>query len=248
MDNPTDNSLLAALPSDVMARMATLLERVPLLLGDVLYEPGQQLQHAYFPTSAVVSLHYVTESGASAESAGVGNDGMLGISLFLGGDTVPSSAVVQTAGHAWRIGRRPLKEEFFRSEPLRNVLLRYAQALLTQTMVNAACYRHHSVEQQLCRWLLLMLDRGPDREMMMTHELVASMLGVRRGSISDTAGLLQEAGLIRYRRGHISVVDRKALEARACECYGVVKKETARLLEKCPRTASGLTADGALRG
>jgi CRP-like cAMP-binding protein len=229
-DSHTNNHLLRTLPAEPLARMAKLLERVPLLLGDILYEPGQQLQHAYFPTTAVVSLHYVTESGASAESAGVGNDGMLSISLFLGGDTVPSAAVVQTAGHAYRIGRRLLKEEFLRSEPLRSVLLRYAQALLIQTMQNAACYRHHSVEQQLCRWLLLTLDRGPDRELVMTHELVASMLGVRRGTISDAAGLLQEDGLIRYRRGHISVIERQGLEARACECYGVVKKETARLL------------------
>lgn len=232
-DSPSDNRLLASLPAEALARIAASLERVPLLLGDVLYEPGQQLQHAYFPTTAVVSLHYVTESGASAESAGVGNDGVLGMSLFMGGDTVPSAAVVQTAGHAYRIGRRLLKEEFLRSEPLRSVLLRYVQALIAQTMQNAACYRHHSVEQQLCRWLLLTLDRGPERELVMTHELVASMLGVRRGSISDTAGLLQEAGLIRYRRGHISVVARKGLEARACECYGVVKKETARLLADC---------------
>jgi CRP-like cAMP-binding protein len=229
-DNPRKNQLLAALPVACFEDISPGLEAAPMVLGHVLYEPGQQLQHAYFPTTAVVSLHYVMESGASAESAGVGNDGVVGISLFMGGDTVPSAAVVQTAGLAYRIGRRQLKEAFMRLAPLRAILLRYTQSLMTQTMQNAACYRHHSVEQQLCRWLLLTLDRGPPRDLVMTHELVASMLGVRRGGISEAAGILQAAGLIQYRRGHISVTEREGLEARACECYRVVRNESARLL------------------
>jgi CRP-like cAMP-binding protein len=199
-------------------------------LGDVLYEPGGQLQHAYFPTSSVISLYYVTESGASAETAGVGNEGVVGISLFMGGDTTSSSAVVQTAGHAYRLERRLLKREFDRAGLMKRLLLRYTQALITQTMQTAACNRHHSVEQQLSRWLLLTLDRGPERELVMTQELVASMLGVRREGITEAAGKLQSAGFIRYRRGHISVLERSGLETRACECYAVVKKELSRLL------------------
>ncbi len=206
------------------------LEAVPLALGQSLYEPGEQLQHAYFPTGAIVSLHYVMESGASAESAGVGNEGVVGISLFMGGDTTPSSAVVQTAGHAFRIERRALKLEFDRAGPVQRLLLRYTQALITQMSQATACYRHHSVEQQLCRFLLLTLDRVPSGELVMTQELVASMLGVRREGITEAAGRLQEAGFIRYRRGHISVLERAGLEARSCECYAVVKKELDRLL------------------
>ena len=199
-------------------------------LGEVLYEPGGQLQHAYFPTTAIVSLHYVMESGASAETAGVGNEGVVGISLFMGGDTTPSSAVVQTAGHAYRLESRLLKEEFDRGGLMQHLMLRYTQALITQMAQTAACNRHHSVEQQLCRWLLLTLDRMQRNELVMTQELVASMLGVRREGITQAAGSLQEAGYIRYRRGHISVLDRTGLEKRACECYAVVKKELARLL------------------
>ena len=201
-----------------------------MLLGDVLYEPGGQLQHAYFPTTAIVSLQYVTESGASAETAGVGNEGVVGISLFMGGNTTPSSAVVQTAGYAYRLERRQLMLEFDRAGPTQRLLLRYTQALITQITQTAVCNRHHSVEQQLCRWLLLTLDRVPTGELVMTQELVASMLGVRREGITEAAGKLQQAGLIRYRRGHISVLARAGLEARTCECYAVVKTEIHRLL------------------
>jgi CRP-like cAMP-binding protein len=188
------------------------------------------MRHAYFPTTAIVSLHYVTESGASAETAGVGNEGVVGISLFMGGDTTSSSAVVQTSGHAYRLERNVLKQEFNRAGLLQRLLLRYTQALMTQMAQTAVCNRHHTVEQQLCRWLLLTLDRVPARELVMTQELVASMLGVRRESVTDAAGHLQTAGYIRYRRGHIGVLDRSGLETRACECYGVVKKELGRLL------------------
>jgi CRP-like cAMP-binding protein len=228
--NPTQNHLLAALPAAELARLSPYLELVPMLLGDILYEPGGQMQHAYFPTTAIVSLHYVMESGASAETAGVGNEGVVGISLFMGGDTTPSSAVVQTAGHAYRLPGRLLKQEFLRGGAVQHLLLRYTQALITQMIQTAACNRHHSVEQQLCRWLLLTLDRVPSRELVMTQELIASMLGVRREGITEAAGNLQRAGVIRYRRGHIAVLERPGLEARACECYAVVRKELGRLL------------------
>jgi CRP-like cAMP-binding protein len=228
--SPNQNHLLSALPTAEFQLFSKNLELVHMPLGDVLYEPGGQLQHAYFPTSSVISLYYVTESGASAETAGVGNEGVVGISLFMGGDTTSSSAVVQTAGHAYRLERRLLKREFDRAGLMKRLLLRYTQALITQTMQTAACNRHHSVEQQLSRWLLLTLDRGPERELVMTQELVASMLGVRREGITEAAGKLQSAGFIRYRRGHISVLERSGLETRACECYAVVKKELSRLL------------------
>jgi CRP-like cAMP-binding protein len=228
--NPSQNHLLAALPAGEFDALATHLEWVPLRLGESLYEPGEKLQHAYFPTTAIVSLHYVTESGASAETAGVGNEGVVGVSLFLGGETTFSSAVVQTAGHAYRLESQRLKDEFNRAGLMQRLLLRYTQALLTQVAQTAVCNRHHSLEQQLCRWLLLTLDRLPTNELVMTQELVASMLGVRREGITEAAGKLQRAGLISYRRGHISVLDRSSLEAHACECYAVVKKELARLL------------------
>lgn len=199
-------------------------------LGEYLYEPDEQLRHAYFPTTAIVSLHYVTESGASAETAGVGNEGVVGIALFMGGDTTPSSAVVQTAGHAYRLESHLLKQEFNRAELMQRLLLRYTQALMTQMSQTAACNRHHSVEQRLCRWLLLTLDRAPFQELIMTQEQIASMLGVRREGITEAAGGLQRAGIIHYRRGHITVLDRSGLEASTCECYGVVKKELNRLL------------------
>lgn len=230
LHNPNQNHLLAALPTAELERLAAHLELVPMPLGEILYEPGEQLQHAYFPTTAIVSLHYVTESGASAEAAGVGNEGIVGVSLFTGGDTTPSSAVVQTAGHAYRLERRLLKQEFDRAGLLQRLLLLYTQALITQMMQTAVCNRHHSVEQQLCRWLLLTLDRVPSRELIMTQELVASMLGVRREGITEAAGKLQHAGFIRYRRGHIAVLERAGLETHACECYAVVKKEVGRLL------------------
>ncbi len=229
-DSPSQNHLLAALPATEYERLAPHLERVPLLLGDVLYEPGGQLQHAYFPTTGIVSLLCVLESGASAEIAGVGNEGVLGISLFMGGNTTPSSAVVQTAGHGYRLRAKLLQEEFNRGGLMQRLLLRYTQALLTQMCQTAACNRHHSVEQQLCRWLLLTLDRLPSNELVMTQELVAGALGVRRESITEAAGNLQREGILRYRRGHIAVLARSGLEAGACECYAVVKKELARLL------------------
>lgn len=230
LSSPKQNHLLAALPTAELEALAAHLELVPLPLGKMLYEPGGQLQHAYFPTTAIVSLHYVMESGASAETAGVGNEGVVGISLFMGGNTTSSSAVVQTAGHAYRLERRLLMQEFNRAGALQRLLLRYTQALITQMAQTAACNRHHSVEQQLCRWLLLTMDRQASNELVMTQELVASMLGVRREGITEAAGNLQRAGCISYRRGHISVLDRSGLETRACECYAVVKRELGRLL------------------
>jgi CRP-like cAMP-binding protein len=229
-DNPNQNQLLAALPASDFERLAAHLELVPMPLGKMLYEPDSQLQHAYFPTTCIVSLHYVTESGASAETAGVGNEGVVGISLFMGGDTTSSSAVVQTAGHAYRLERRLLKQEFDRAGALQRLLLRYTQALMTQMSQTAVCNRHHSVEQQLCRWLLLTIDRLSSSDLIMTQELVASMLGVRREGITEAAGNLQRAGFISYRRGHISVLNRDGLEKQTCECYAIVKKEMNRLL------------------
>jgi CRP-like cAMP-binding protein len=228
--SPNQNHLLAALPAAEFERLAAHLELVPMPLGDILYEPGGLMQHAYFPTTSIVSLHYVTDTGASAETAGVGNEGVVGISLFMGGETTPSSAVVHTAGHAYRLESQLLKQEFNRAGLMQQLLLRYTQALITQMTQTAACNRHHSVEQQLCRWLLLTLDRVPSRELTMTQELVARMLGVRREGITEAAGTLQRAGVIRYRRGHIAVLERSGLETRACECYAVVKKELNRLL------------------
>ena len=232
--DPPRNHLLAGLPSEEFERLAPHLERVSLALGDFLYEPGEQLQHAYFPVTAIVSMHYVTESGASAEIAGVGNEGMVGISLFMGGDTTPSSAVVQTAGDACRLDRSVLREEFDRGGAVQRRLLRYTQALISQMSQTAVCNRHHSVEQQLCRWLLTTLDRVPSGQLVMTQELVASMLGVRREGITAAAGSLQEAGFIRYRRGHIAVLKRAGLDTRACECYAVVRKEYLRLFAEIP--------------
>ena len=240
--SPNQNHLLAALPTAEFEPIAEHLELVPLLLGQMLYEPDGQLQHAYFPTTSIVSLHYVMESGASAETAGVGNEGVVGISLFMGGNTTPSSAVVQTAGHAYRLGRRVLMQEFNRAGLLQRLLLRYTQALITQMAQTAVCNRHHSLEQQLCRWLLLTLDRLPSNELIMTQELVASMLGVRREGITEAAGNLQRAGLISYRRGHIAVTDRVGLESHACECYQVVSVELKRLLSDVQyRQGSGST-------
>jgi CRP-like cAMP-binding protein len=199
-------------------------------LGDMVYEPGGQLQHVYFPTTAVVSLRCVMESGQSLETSGVGNEGLVGISLFMGGDTTPSSAVVNTAGHAYRMDRGLLKREFHRAGALQNLFLRYTQALITQIAQTAVCNRHHSIDQQLCRWLLLTIDRIPESELIITQELIASLLGVRREGITQAAGKLQQAGYIRYRRGHISVLNRSGLASRSCECYAIVKNETRRLL------------------
>ncbi|MFL6581033.1 MAG: Crp/Fnr family transcriptional regulator [Burkholderiales bacterium] len=226
----SENYLLAAVPAVELARLADELELVPLALGEMLYGPGGQLQHAYFPTTSIVSLHYVTESGASAEIAGVGNEGVVGVSLFMGGNTTPSSAVVQTAGEAYRLERRVLIEEFNRAGPVQKLLLRYTQALITQMSQTAVCNRHHSVEQQLCRWLLGTLDRVPSGQFVMTQELVANMLGVRREAITEAAGKLQQAGFIRYRRGHIAVLQKAGLVTLSCECYSVVKNELRRLL------------------
>lgn len=228
--SPGQNHLLAALPTAEFDALAAHLEWVVMPLGKILCGPGEKLQHAYFPTTSIVSLHYVMASGATAETAGVGNEGVVGVSLFLGGETTPSTAVVQTAGHAYRLEGRLLKEAFNQAGLMQRLLLRYTQALLTQTAQTAVCNRHHSLEQQLCRWLLLTLDRMPTNDLIMTQELVASMLGVRREGITEAAGNLQRAGLISYRRGHISVLDRHGLETHACECYAVVKKELARLL------------------
>ena len=228
--NPSQNYLLAALPTAEFERIASHLELVAMPLGEVLYESSGQLQHVYFPTTAIVSMHYVMENGASSEIAGVGNEGVLGISLFMGGNTTPSRAIVQTAGHGYQLKARLLMEEFNRGGLMQHLLLRYTQALMTQISQTAVCNRHHSVEQQLCRWLLLTLDRLPSNELTMTQELIASMLGVRREGITEAAGHLQQAGFIRYRRGHITVLDRAGLVSRVCECYAVVKKEHDRLL------------------
>jgi len=228
--DPNQNHLLAALLDAEYARLATHLELVPMLLGDVLYESGGKLQHVYFPTTSIVSLHYVLEDGGSSEIAGVGNEGMLGISLFMGGNSTPSRAVVQTGGFGYRLKAHILMEEFNRAGTVMRLLLRYTQALITQMSQTAVCNRHHSVEQQLCRWLLLTLDRMPTNELTMTQELIANMLGVRREGVTEAAGKLQSGGYIRYRRGHITVLDRAGLESHVCECYGVVKKEFARLM------------------
>jgi CRP-like cAMP-binding protein len=228
--SPSQNHLLAALPTAEFELLSAHLELVPMRLGDIVYEPGGRLQHAYFPTTSVVSLHYVLQSGASAEMASVGNEGVVGVSLFMGGNTTPSSAAVLIAGHAYRLDCELLKREFNRAGLTQGLLLRYTQALINQTSQTAACNRHHSVEQQLCRWLLLTLDRAPGREVVVTQELVANMLGVRREGITEAAGRLQQAGVIRYRRGHIAVLERTGLATRSCECYAAVRKEQSRLL------------------
>ncbi|MFZ0468001.1 MAG: Crp/Fnr family transcriptional regulator [Thiogranum sp.] len=227
---PDQNHLLAALPAEERERLIPHLELVPMLLGDVLYESGNELRHVYFPTTAIISLLYVMLDGASAEIAVVGNEGIIGVALFMGGETMPNRAVVQSAGYAYRLKGQLLKQEFNRSGELQHLLLRYTQALLTQMAQTAVCNRHHSLDQQLCRWLLLSLDRLPSNELVMTQELIANMLGVRREGVTEAAGNLQKAGLIVYRRGRITVLDRAGLEARACECYAVVKKEFDRLL------------------
>jgi len=224
------NHILAALPAPELERLSPHLELVPLSQGQVLYESGDQLQHVYFPIDSIVSLLCVTIDGASAEVAVVGNDGILGVALFMGGQTTSTRVVVQSAGHAYRLHARILRDEFTRAEQFRYVLLRYTQALLTQTSQTAACNRHHTVEQQLCRWLLLSLDRLPTNAIRMTQQLIANTLGVRREGVTEAAGKLQSAGLIQYSRGHILVLDRPRLESQACECYQVVKTEVDRLL------------------
>ncbi|BDI05125.1 Crp/Fnr family transcriptional regulator [Sphaerotilus microaerophilus] len=229
---PKDNQLLASLPAAEWQRWLPLLEWVELPLGQVLYESGRPMSHVYFPTTAIVSLLYVMESGASAEIAVVGNEGLVGIALFMGGETTPSRAVVQSAGDGFRLRAQVIKEEFNNSSPVMHLMLRYTQALITQMAQTAVCNRHHSLDQQLCRWLLLSLDRLHGSELKMTQELIANMLGVRREGVTEAALKLQGAGLIRYTRGHISVLDRHGLEERTCECYAVVRREYDRLLPR----------------
>jgi CRP-like cAMP-binding protein len=227
---PIKNHLLAALPDAEAQRWLPLLEPVDLPLGEVLYESGITLSHVYFPTTAIVSLLYLMEDGASAEIAVVGNEGIVGISLFMGGESTSSRAVVQSAGKGFRLKAQLMKQEFDRAGPVLHLLLRYTQALITQMSQTAVCNRHHSLDQQLCRWLLLSLDRLEGNQLVMTQELIANMLGVRREGVTEGALKLQHAGLIQYARGHITVLDRAALERRSCECYAVVKKEYDRLL------------------
>jgi CRP-like cAMP-binding protein len=228
--SPKQNHLLAALPKPEFERLLSHLELVPLPLGEALYESGDTLNHVYFPATAIVSLLYEFENGSSAEIAVIGYEGIVGIALFMGGDTMPNRAVVQSAGHAFRLRGQLLKEEFNRAGSLQHLLLRYTLAMLTQMAQTAVCNRHHSVDQQLCRWLLLSLDRLPANELVMTQELIAKMLGVRREGVTEAAGKLQDAGLIHYSRGRITVLDRPGLEKRVCECYEVVRHEFRRLL------------------
>jgi CRP-like cAMP-binding protein len=230
LPEPIKNHLLAALPDAESQRWLPLLETIDLPLGQVLYESGTTLTHVYFPTTAIISLLYVMENGASAEIAVVGNEGIVGISLFMGGESTSSRAVVQSAGRGFRLKAQMMKEEFDRAGPVLHLLLRYTQALITQMSQTAVCNRHHTLDQQLCRWLLLSLDRLEGNQLVMTQELIANMLGVRREGVTEGALKLQHAGLIQYARGHITVLDRMGLEKRSCECYAVVKKEYERLL------------------
>ena len=234
MPTPQQNHLLAALPVEVQQRLFLNLELIPLPLGKILYESGDALRHVYFPTDAIVSLLYVMENGASAEISVVGNEGLIGIAVFMGGESTPSRAVVQSAGYAYRLLGKQFKAEVNRHGEMLHLMLRYTQALLTQMAQTAVCNRHHSIDQQLCRWLLLSLDRLPGDQLTMTQELIANMLGVRREGVTDAAGKLQKLGVIEYSRGHIKVLDRSRLEQLSCECYAVVKKETDRLLHYMP--------------
>jgi CRP-like cAMP-binding protein len=224
------NRLLAALPAPELERLTPFLDLVPLKLGTVLFEPGELLRYSYFPVDCIVSLMYVMENGDSAEIGMVGHDGVVGVAGFLGADASATRALVQSAGSVYQIDKEVLKREFARGGPLQQALLRYILALIAQMGQTAACNRHHNVEQQLCRWLLLSLDRLPSNQLHMTQELIANMLGVRREGVTEAAGKLQDAGMIKYSRGHITVLDRGKLEARVCECYAVVKKESDRLL------------------
>ena len=228
--DPRQNHLLAALPATDYERLRPDLKMVPLPLGQVLYESGSRLRQVFFPTTSIVSLLYMMADGASAEIAVVGNEGIIGVSLFMGGETTPSRAVVQSAGYAYQLTGKLLKGEFTRAGAMQHLLLRYTQALLTQMAQTAVCNRHHSLDQQLCRWLLLSLDRLSSNELIMTQELIANMLGVRREGVTEAAGQLHRAGLIKYSRGRITVLNRAGLEKRTCECYAVVKKESDRLL------------------
>ena len=230
LHHPNQNQILAALSLADLASLSPHLQLVLLPVGKMLYEPGEKLRHAYFPTSSIISLHHVLESGRSAESAGVGNEGLVGTALFMGSDSTTNSAVVQMTGYAYQLESSVLKQEFKRNLAFQRLLLRYTQVLLTQISLTAMCNRHHGLQQQLCRWLLLTLDRIPSNEITMTQELVAGMLGVRREGITEAAGHLQRAGLISYRRGHITVINRAGIETHVCECYGILKKELSRLL------------------
>jgi CRP-like cAMP-binding protein len=232
LHDPEQNHLLAAFAPAERDRLYPHLQLVPMPLGKVLYESGDVLRYVYFPTNCIVSLLYVLADGASAEISVVGNEGLIGIALFMGGETTPSRAIVQSAGFAYRLIGQQLKDEFHRSGEVQLLLLRYTQALITQMAQTAVCNRHHSVDQQLCRWLLLSLDRLPSNKLVMTQELIANMLGVRREGVTEAAGKLDKLGIIRYARGHITVLDRPKLETRCCECYAVVKKETDRLLPR----------------
>jgi CRP-like cAMP-binding protein len=232
LHDPEQNHLLAAFTPAERDRLYPHLQLVPMPLGKVLYESGDVLRYVYFPTNCIVSLLYVLADGASAEISVVGNEGLIGIALFMGGETTPSRAIVQSAGFAYRLIGQQLKDEFHRSGEVQLLLLRYTQALITQMAQTAVCNRHHSVDQQLCRWLLLSLDRLPSNKLVMTQELIANMLGVRREGVTEAAGKLDKLGIIRYARGHITVLDRPKLETRCCECYAVVKKETDRLLPR----------------
>ncbi len=227
---PESNRLLCELPDEVKVRIHPHLELVELKLGQVISEAGSKMRYVYFPTDSIISLLYVMENGSSAEIAVVGNDGMVGVALFMGGESTTSRAVVQSAGYAYRLFGQRLKDEFNRHGALLHLLLRYSQVLLTQMSQTAVCNRHHSIEQQLCRWLLLSIDRLPDEHLLMTQELIANMLGVRREGVTDAAGKLQRMGMINYSRGHIEVTDRKLLERTCCECYNVVKQESERLM------------------
>jgi CRP-like cAMP-binding protein len=239
--NPRENHILRALPPAEYERLEPHLKLVPMPLGAVLYESGAALRHIYFPTDCIVSLLYGLQNGASAEIAIVGNEGAIGVSLFMGGETTPSRAVVQSAGRAFRLPGKRLKDEFNRHGELLHILLRYTQSLLTQMFQTAVCNRHHSLEQQLCRWLLLSLDRLPSNELKMTQELIANMLGVRREGVTEAAGKLQALEVIRYSRGKITVLDRPKLEEMSCECYAVVRKESDRLAPPSAKSVSGQT-------
>ncbi len=233
-NTPRQNHLLAALPEEEYVFIYPHLEEVAMPLGEVIYESGGELRYVYFPTTCIISLLYVMENGASAEIAVVGNEGIIGIALFMGGGTMPNRAVVQSAGRAYRLRGGLIQKEFNQNGPMMRLLLRYTQALITQMAQTAVCNRHHSIDQQLCRWLLLSLDRLPSNKLTMTQELIANMLGVRREGVTEAAGKLQQAGLINYSRGQITVLDRAGLEERVCECYQVVKTETDRLLPSLP--------------
>lgn len=236
------NKLLSALPDSVMQRWQDQLEWVDMALGAVLYESGCKLSYVYFPVSCIVSMLFVLESGASAEIAVVGNEGLVGVSLFMGGETTPSRAIIQSAGQMCRVKASFVLEEFKNSPPVTALFLRFTQALITQLTQTAVCNRHHTLDQQLCRWLLFSLDRLPGPDLVMTQELIANMLGVRREGVTEAAGRLQKAGLISYSRGHITVTDRAGLERRSCECYGVVKKEYDRLLPSVRQRTDGVCA------